>query len=168
MASQEEVKSQNQGRRPDSFGRVHSAYLKMRAAGLRTSGGFGIAMVVIAFAVWFAPEAAFPSIPNVIKLFISLSFGFLGLAFWQSRMEFGLPSVEVDTIRREIRLMRGFGRSRRVAGEYKFKELARAERVGNLVRFWDTQGTILADVELRDPATLNSLLSGLRDEGKIA
>ncbi|MEO9895727.1 MAG: hypothetical protein ABJD13_00045 [Paracoccaceae bacterium] len=167
MTSYKEVTSKLEDGRRHSFGPLHSAYLKVRAVGVRASGKFGIAMIVIAFAVWFAPQDAFPEMPNIFKLFVSLSFGFLGLAFWQSITNLGLPSVEVDTIRREIRLMRGFGKARRVAAEYKFKDLAHAERVGNQIRLWDNHGTILADVEMRDPAMLNSLMSGLRDEGKL-
>ena len=168
MTSHKDVTLKAERAGPNSFGPFYSTYLKFRAVGLRASGKFGFAMIFIAFAVWFAPDAAMPAVPKIFKLFISLSFGFLGLAFLQSLTNLGLPSVEVDTIRREIRLMRGFGKARRVAAEYKFKDLAHAERMGNQVRLWDNQGTILADVEMRDAAMLNSLMSGLRDEGKMS
>ncbi|MEP6021292.1 MAG: hypothetical protein ABJ251_22705 [Paracoccaceae bacterium] len=167
MTSHKEVTSKLEDERHSSFGPFYSMYLKTRAVGMRGAGKFGMAMIVLAFAVWFAPESVFPAMPKIFKLFASLSFGFLGLAFWQSVSNLGLPSVEIDTIRREVKLMRGFGKTRHVAGEYKFKDLAQAERVGNQIRLWGNDGTILVDVEMRDPAKLNSLVSGLRDEGKL-
>lgn len=167
MTSPKEVTTKQEDEHPSSFGPVYSTYLRIRAVGMRGAGKFGIAMIVLAFAVWFAPESVFPAMPKIFKLFASLSFGFLGLAFWQSVSDLGLPSVEIDTIRREIRLMRGFGKTRHVAGEYKFKDLAQAERVGNQIRLWGNDGTILVDVEMRDPAKMSSLVSGLRDEGKL-
>ena len=167
MTSHKEVTTKQEDGHPSSFGPVYSTYLRIRAVGMRGAGKFGMAMIILAFAVWFMPESVFPAMPKIFKLFASLSFGFLGLAFWQSVSNLGLPSVEIDTIRREVRLMRGFGKARRIDGEYKFKDLAHAERMGNQIRLWGNDGTILVDVEMRDPAKMSSLVSGLRDEGKL-
>ncbi len=146
-----------------SLGMLDNARIILRTL----SRGLGAAMVIGAFGLWLVPGSSWAPDLMIIKLGISLSVGFLGLAFWQSGNALQAPYIEVDTIRREVRLMRGRKRNKVLLARCRFFELAEAEVEDDVVRLWDHKGEFLAEVEMADKRLQQSLISGLRDAGKL-
>jgi hypothetical protein len=128
----------------------------------------GVALVFAAFALWLAPGAAWESDVMLFKLILSLTAVIAGLGLVSSSSTPRAPEVEIDTIRREVRLVRRQrGAAAQVLQSCGFGKLARAEHEGNTVRLWDQAGTFLAEVSLTDRKALSSLVAGLQDAGKL-
>ena len=129
----------------------------------------GVSLTIAALALWLVPGSSWESDIMLFKLILSITAVIAGLGLVSSSSTPRTPEVEIDTIRREVRLVR---RQRGVAPEVLqscgFAQLSRAEHEGNTLRLWDQAGKLLAEVSLTDRAALSSLVSGLRDVGKLA
>jgi hypothetical protein len=78
------------------------------------------------------------------------------------------PRAEIDTIRREVRLVRLMpSGARAVLRRCRFAELGPVELSEARVILRDAEGAVLAEVSLADPRASRSLLAGLRDAGKL-
>ncbi len=129
----------------------------------------GTALAIAAIGLWISPGAAWDADILLFKLVLSAAAGLAGAALMLAGRTPQMPEMEIDTIRREIRLVRrGHGGTAVVLQRSAFKDLSRAEQKGAHLRLWDQAGDFLAEVSLPDRATMNSLLAGLRDAGKIA
>lgn len=129
----------------------------------------GVSLALAAFGLWFAPGSSWDSDVMLFKLILSVSaiFACFGLITISQRP--APPEVEIDTIRREVRLVRRVrGSAPVILQQCGFAKLSHVEKVGSVVRLWDASGIFLAEVSLSDPRTLASLVAGLRDEGKLA
>ncbi|MGC1495107.1 MAG: hypothetical protein WA790_04810 [Sulfitobacter sp.] len=128
----------------------------------------GVALIIAALGLWLAPGASWESDVMLFKLILSITAGLAGLGLMQSSATPQAPEVEIDTIRREVRLVRRAkdGHSD-VLQRCAFAELGRVEREGAHVRLWDSSNTFLAEVSLSDRSAMSSLVSGLRDAGKL-
>ena len=127
----------------------------------------GVALVLAALGLWLQPGALLDADILLFKLALSLAIGFVGLATFQSGQCPAPVDVEIDTVRREVRLVRGKGQGRSIVSRTKLTDLGPAEMRGNLVRLWTADGGLIAEVALSDPATRNSLLGALRDADKL-
>ncbi|MCX7560093.1 hypothetical protein OS190_10985 [Sulfitobacter sp. F26204] len=129
----------------------------------------GVSLTIAALALWMVPGSSWENDVMLFKLILSLTAVIAGLGLVSSSAKPRTPEVEIDTIRREVRLVR---RQRGVVPEVLqscgFAQLARAEHEGSVVRLWDHAGKFLAEVSLTDRSALSSLVAGLRDAGKLA
>ncbi len=129
----------------------------------------GAALILAALVLWLAPGASWESDVMLFKLILSITGGLAGLGLLQSSATPKTPEIQIDTIRREVRLVRVLGDDKSVVVQRcAFSELARAERDGTNVRFWDSNDVLLAEVTMTDRAEMKSLMSGLKAAGKIA
>ena len=127
----------------------------------------GSALVLAAFGFWFAPGGSWDADIALIKLGLSVFAGFAGLAVLSGERVVASVEVEIDTVRREIRLVRGKGRAREVVSRTAVRDLGQADMDGVMVRLWDADGALLAEVPLNDMSVRRGLMSMLRDEGKL-
>lgn len=134
-------------------------------AGLQRA--FGTLLFVAIVALWFAPGADMSSELFGTKMLFSIVSGFMAIALWQASFNRARVSYEIDTIRRQVRLMKSTRQGPTVLRSCRFDDLARVEREGHSVRLWDADGSFLADVSLRDASMRTSLLRALTDAGKL-
>lgn len=127
----------------------------------------GAALMTAAAGLWVQPGASWDADVMLIKLGLSLTLGLAGLAVLQAGRAVPPVEVEIDTIRREVRLMRGKGRARQLVTRTALAELGPAEVQGNMVRLWSGDGALIAEVALTDPAIRRSLTGALRDADKL-
>ena len=129
----------------------------------------GAALTIAAVAIWIAPGATWESDVMLFKLVLSLTAILAGLGLLQSsRGPEVAPDVEIDSIRREVRLQRtARGCPPEVLERCTFADLSRAEVNGGHVRLYGADKGLLAEVSLRDRKALGSLLGGLEDAGKL-
>lgn len=127
----------------------------------------GMTLIVLSMTLWVAPMVAVEGDLIMMKLGLSLFLGFLGLAVMQIGQVKSDPEVEIDTIRREVRLVRGYGRQRRVLGRTAIRDLGKANVDDDMVRLHTANGTLLAEVSLDDSDIRTSLCNALRDAGKL-
>lgn len=129
----------------------------------------GVALVIAALGLWLAPGASWENDVMLFKLILSLTAGLAGLGLMQSSATPNTPEIEIDTIRREVRLVRLVKDGKNIVlHRCAFSELARAEQDGVHVRLWDKTNALLAEVSLTDRTAMISLMSGLRAAGKLA
>jgi len=131
---------------------------------------FGTALVIAAAGLWLVPGSSVESDVVLFKLALSIAAAMSGLGLLQAGATGGAsaPAIEIDTIRREVRVVRrNRNASATVLQSCSFSQLGGAEIDGTIVRLWDTAGTMLAEVEPGDRKAFSSLVGGLRDEGKL-
>ncbi len=144
---------------------IDGARMLMRAA----QGLAGVLLSMAALVLWLAPGAGWESDVMLFKLMLSVVAVIAGLVLMQASARPRAPQLEVDTIRREVRLVRT-GRSGRhaVLRRCAFDALSRVEHEGHMLRLWDGDDDLMAEVVLTDRSALQSLVAGLRDAGKLA
>lgn len=129
---------------------------------------FGVAFIAVAFGLWLMPGSSFESDLLLFKLLLSIVAGFVGIGLLQSGAPKLAPHVEIDTIRREVRLVRVSQTSvTQVLERCAFNDLAHVEVEGPHVRLWDASGAFLAEVTLTDQPVFARLTACLRDCGKL-
>lgn len=129
----------------------------------------GVSLMLAALGIWMAPGATWDADIMLFKLILSVVAAIAGLGLLNASSTPRAPEVQIDTIRREVRLVRRLhGSEPLVLQSCSFADLAHAEHEGSNVSLWDQSGIFLAEVSLTDRTALTSLVSGLRDEGKIA
>lgn len=127
----------------------------------------GAALMLAAAGLWIAPGSDWSADLLLIKLVVSLVIGFTGLALLQQGQTPAAAEVEVDTVRREIRLVRRSLRGDELVSRTKYEDMDRAELNGAHLILWGQDDVMLAEVALTDPVLRRSLLSGLSDAGKL-
>ena len=129
----------------------------------------GVSLALAAVGLWMAPGSSWESDVLLFKLILSLMAILAGAGLLQASAKPKSIEVEIDTIRREVRLMRPApDGSAALIERCAFADLTRAERNDTLVRLWGPRNTLLAEVNMSDRAVLHTLVSGLRDTGKLA
>jgi hypothetical protein len=128
----------------------------------------GFSLALTAAALWIAPGSSWDADVMLFKLILSMTSIIAGLGLMHASARPAPPEIEIDTIRREVRLMR---RSRTegstVLSRSSFAELGKVEHDGPCIRLWDANMALIAEVTLHDRDARRSLLGGLRDEGKL-
>lgn len=130
----------------------------------------GGVLILAAFGLWLQPGALWDADLVLFKFVVSLVMGFAGLAMVQNGRSLPAAQVEIDTVRREVRLVRAGSarvRSDHVIARTGFDALGQAEMLGQMVRLWAEDGTLIAEVALSDPDMRRGLISALRDAGKL-
>lgn len=133
---------------------------------VRTAQRFaGVSLSVAAVTLMIFPFGAGSTTEILCKMMVAIVLGFAGAALYQAGSPVPTPELELDIIRREVRLVRWTGKSRTVARRVKFSDLSRAEFGDRSVRIWDGQDTMLAELTLSETGARRSLKSALMDEG---
>lgn len=127
----------------------------------------GVLLVLAALGLWIEPGAHMVTDLVLMKLGVSLFLGFAGLALMQHKSATQDPEVQIDTVRREVRIARPRGRHRSVIRRIAIRDLGRAEAAGNVIRLTAANGALLAAITLNDPDTWSSLHGALQDAGKL-
>lgn len=127
----------------------------------------GTALMLAAAGMWVLPGASWDADVALIKLGLTVGVGLAGLTAWMAGRSVPLVEIEIDTVRREVRLVRGKAKSRTLVSRTRIGDLGQAEVCGTMVRLWDGNGSLLAEVAMSDPAVRRSLTTVLRDEGKL-
>ena len=140
---------------------------RMLLRGLQRLVGFSLALT--AAALWIVPGSNWDHDVLLFKLILSITSIIAGLVLMQSSARPVPPEIEIDTIRREVRLVRrSKTTSDTLVSRSTFAELGKVEVEGACVRLWDAKMTLLAEITLHDRDVRRSLLGGLRDEGVLA
>jgi hypothetical protein len=127
----------------------------------------GATLILAAAGLWILPGAEFSSDVMLMKLVLSLTAGCIGIALAQNGKAPTSPEIEIDTARREIRLVRRTGQQTKCVETCKIEDLDRAEVQGAHVLLWAKGDVLLAEVALSDPILRRSLMGALADAGKL-
>ncbi|APX11143.1 hypothetical protein [Tateyamaria omphalii] len=139
----------------------------MRAiAGFATHAA-GAILVLGAIGVWLEPTTYAGADLVVMKLAVSLFLSLAGFLILLDRRANDVPEVEIDTVRREVRVVTGGGRRRKITRRTAIRDLGRAEVMGETVRLKAANGDVLVDVSLHDAQVRNHLFGALQDAGKL-
>jgi hypothetical protein len=128
----------------------------------------GAALLLSAIGIWLIPASVQHDV-MLFRLMLSVAAAVAGVGMMLASGRPDMPAVQIDTIRREVSLVRpGYRGASAVLQRCTFGDLSRAEVDGTCVRLWDADERLIAEISLTKGPTLNSLLAGLRDAGKIA
>lgn len=128
----------------------------------------GVALFLCAAGLWFAPGVQ--TTPDMIffKLVLTALFAVSGVLLLRGGGTCAQPVIELDTIRREMRVTRpGRDSAHTTFTRCAFRDLARVVQEGDVLRLWDSTGTCVGSVKLGCDAGAHSILGALRDAGKL-
>lgn len=127
----------------------------------------GVALIAVAFGLWLMPGSDFDHELLLFKLLLSIVAGLAGVGMLQSGTARLDPRVEIDTIRREVRLVRDTASDAlQVIDRCAFDALAKVEIDGPHVRLWNASGVFMAEATLTDQQVLSRLATCLRASGQ--
>ena len=127
----------------------------------------GMILIMAAAGLWVVPGSVWDADILATKFVLTILFGVVGLAVLQMGRAQPLVQVEIDTLRREVRLVRGKGQHRTVVSRTAIADLGPAEQHGTMVRLWARDGSLVAEVAMTDPEARRGLTGALRDAGKL-
>lgn len=127
----------------------------------------GAALILAALGLWVQPGASWEADLALFKLGLSVLMGFAGIAVMQLGRARPMVQVEIDTMRREIRLVRAQGGAKELVSRTGMSDLGDVHLVGGVLSLFDARGILIADVALTDPGTRSSVLAALRGAGKL-
>lgn len=123
----------------------------------------GASLSTAALGLWLVPVGAGSTAEVLSKIMITLVLGFAGAALWQSGAPTPSPEIEIDMIRREVRVVRWYGETKSLVTRCRFCDLSGATIAGRDVKLWDEGGDLLADLTLPDAALAHSLRRALEE-----
>ena len=128
----------------------------------------GVALVLAATGLWLTPGSNFGSDVMLFKEGLSVLSLMLGASLMLSGQKPALPDIQIDTLRRELRLVRprAVG-AKRVLHRCSFCDLGRVERIGRNFHFWDERGNFIVDVHIAERRVVDNLTFSLRDSGQV-
>ena len=126
---------------------------------------FGAALWFATLGIWLFHATHGDPAEALSKIMVSLIMMFCGAALWQAGAPVSKPELEIDLVRREIRLVR-LGEARKLLVEKRrFRDLWRAEFSGQSVRIWDMDGGLLVELTMANKKSLGRLRRVLQVEG---
>lgn len=140
---------------PEAARTVNAERWLMRA----TQKFFGTALVISAFGLWLHPGAALEPELLLFKLAVSIFFALVGFGLLRSGRSEKCVEVEIDTNGRSVRLVRVKNGATRLVEAIPFSELGEVERYGQMLRLWDQQGNLVAEVPMTNPAHAARILA---------
>lgn len=155
------------GRNPAVFGVSVRALDAGRTLGRLARRVTGAGLILAAAGLWLAPGSSWAADILLIKLVLSLVAGGVGLALVQTGGAPDAPEVEIDLVRRRIRVVHRARGQDMTLQDCSFSELGRVEKIRNTLTLWDNSGNLLAEIAPADQRVLRALVSGLRDAGKL-
>lgn len=133
--------------------------------GLRTAGG--AALLLLAAGIWVAPVVNDGVEAPVVRGLVSVLSLIAGIILLATARRSAAPTVEIDTISHEVRLVRKSRSHRLVVDRCRFSELSRVENSDTHVQLWGKKGTLLAEVATADRLSHRNLVTALRVAGKL-
>lgn len=128
----------------------------------------GAGLIFAAVGVWIVGGTSWAPDLALVKLLLSLAMGLAGIALLQEGRMNAIPEVEIDLIRREVRLLQKDKRGTALVSRHRFEELGAVQDLGTLLRLTGPDGAVLAEVATDHPQTGKSLRAALRDAGKLS
>jgi hypothetical protein len=132
-----------------------------------TQAFIGAVLILAAVGLWAMPGSDWSGDLLLIKLVLSLMMVLGGIAMLHTPNTSIAPEIEIDTIRREVRVVRRGDDGDDVLSAHKFADLERAEMQGAHMVLWAKGGVMLAEVAMSDPKIRSSLTSAMMQAGKL-
>lgn len=132
-----------------------------------TQAFIGAVLLLAAVGLWAMPGSDWSGDLLLIKLVLSLMMVLGGIAMLHTPSTSTAPEVEIDTIRREVRVVRRGKDSDDVLSAHKFADLEHAEMQGAHMVLWAKGGVMLAEVAMSDPKIRASLTAAMMQAGKL-
>ncbi|MEQ6204300.1 hypothetical protein ABMC88_14765 [Sulfitobacter sp. HNIBRBA2951] len=130
--------------------------------------GGAVTAAFVGVMIWLIPGGSMESDVMLFKMGVTIGTVYAALAFWQASLPPSPPSVEIDTAKGELRLVRSEGNNqRRVIERCAFEDLQTAEISGRHIAFWAAEGRLLAEITLSNATAHATLLAVLRQAGKL-
>lgn len=128
----------------------------------------GASLAMAALFLWVAPGANWEGDLLLFKLILSITSVSAGLSLMHASAQLDDTLVEIDTVRREVRLIHAErGQAPLMLERISFADLGRVERDGPEVYLRTADDRLIAVVTLADKQVQASLITGLRDAGKL-
>ena len=130
----------------------------------------GTVLLLAMAGIWIQPGAAFDQDIMLFKLALSAFLGLAGMALIRGGRPEPSVEIEIDLDRDELRLVRpqptAFA-APIVVHTCAFSDLVSVDVVSQMVRLWDADGSLMAEVPMSDPETRSTLMQALSAHGKI-
>jgi len=130
----------------------------------------GMGLMLAAFGLWLQPGALWEADVVLLKIAVSLVAGLIAIALLQNGRPQPAAKVVIDTVQREVRLVRSTGgvhASSEVISRTPLAEIGRVEKTDKLIRLWTENDDLIAEVALTNPEMRLSLTNALKDAGKL-
>lgn len=132
-----------------------------------TQAFIGAVLILAAVGLWAIPGSDWSGELLLIKLVLSLMMVLGGIAMLHTPNAITAPEIEIDTVRREVRVVRRNVQGDDVLSAHKFDDLDYAELRGAHMVLWAKGGVMLAEVALSDPKVRRSLTTAMTHAGKL-
>jgi len=128
----------------------------------------GAALFLSAVGLFIIPMPGLDISVSLFKVILCVTAAVSGVALVQASIGGPSPQFEVDTIRREIRLVaQTEDGGRAVVQTTPFSRLHSAEIDGKRLLLWHDHDVLLTEIMLSRNPAITSLLASLTDEGKL-
>lgn len=129
----------------------------------------GVGLTFWAALIWIAPGASWSTDLMLIKAVLSITAFATGIAVLSIGRTQETSEIEIDAAQGALRIMRVSGNGERdVESTVRFEDLHAVETDGAVLRFWQDENTVLAEVENAPSQIMNKLSYALRRSGKLA
>ena len=146
------------------------AVLNVDGGRLMVRGGqslLGAALMLAAVGLWIMPGSNVSSDVMLMKLALSVTAAGIGISLTHQSKTSKEPEIEIDTVRREVRIVQRSHKGAETLKRMKFSDLDRADVDGSHFTLWGLGDEIIAEVGIKDRRMHRSLKSALLDAGKI-
>lgn len=132
-----------------------------------TQSFIGTVLILAAVGLWAMPGSDWSGDLLLIKLVLSLTIALGGIALLHTPNTQSAAEVEIDTVRREVRVVRRNAMGATILSSHKIADLERAEIQGAHMILWAQGGVMLAEVAMSNPQIRRSLTSAMMQAGKL-
>ncbi|MEH6392870.1 MAG: hypothetical protein V7763_14540 [Sulfitobacter sp.] len=127
----------------------------------------GVSLLMASSGLWLAPGANWNNEVMLMKMALSAISLLVGVWLILSGQKPAAPEIQIDTVRREVRLVRpGPLGADLLLQKCRFSDLSKVKREDRVLRFWDEKGDFIADVYIGHQSVMDVLISGLLDSGQ--
>ncbi|MGR3509348.1 MAG: hypothetical protein ACU0CQ_07205 [Sulfitobacter sp.] len=127
----------------------------------------GVLLLMASSGLWLAPGANWNNEVMLMKMALSAISLLVGVWLILSGQKPAAPEIQIDTVRREVRLVRpGPLGADLLLQKCRFSDLSKVKREDRVLMFWDEKGDFIADVYIGHQSVMDVLISGLLDSGQ--
>jgi|TARA_R110000787_G_scaffold118209_2_gene228988 hypothetical protein len=127
----------------------------------------GVSLLMASSGLWLAPGANWNNEVMLMKMALSAISLLVGVWLILSGQKPAAPEIQIDTVRREVRLVRpGPLGADLLLQKCRFSDLSKVKREDRVLMFWDEKGDFIADVYIGHQSVMDVLISGLLDSGQ--
>ncbi len=128
----------------------------------------GVSLLMASSGLWLAPGANWSNEIMLMKMALSAISLLVGVWLMLSGQKPATPEIQIDTVRREVRLVRpGPLGADLLLQKCRFSDLSKVKREDRVLMFWDEKGNFIADVYVGQKNVMDALISGLLDSGQV-